>query len=70
MIPVCLNTFLLIINVSRHRLNRLAKLAYEDKPVIENRDGFHRKITFEAQKKAVSDFLNKLEYSEGPLLPQ
>ena len=63
--PVCLKTFLLITGVSRFRLNRISKVAHKENPIQENLGGFRKSEYFKNQWKIVSDFLNRLEYSES-----
>lgn len=66
LIPVCLNTFLGILNVSRFRLNLLAKRYYESGQLpYETRGGFRKIDRYEPKKQSVMDFINRLKCVES-----
>lgn len=66
LVPVCLKSFVGILNISRFRLNLIAKKYYETGQFpCEARGGARRTDLFEEKKRAVMDFLNNLKCVES-----
>lgn len=62
LVPVCLDSFLKILNVSRFRLNILAKHYYATGQLPHERRGGDRKSTeYGPKRESVMNFINKLK---------
>lgn len=64
-VPVCLNTFLRVLNISRFRINRITRQHFCDGQIKENRGGFRNREKFERKTKSVVQFLEKLQFVEA-----
>nr|CAH7712814.1 unnamed protein product [Callosobruchus chinensis] len=65
-VPVCLDTFLKILHVSRFRLNILSKNFYATGQLpCERRGGDRKSIEYAPKKESVMNFLNKLKCVES-----
>nr|CAH7753285.1 unnamed protein product [Callosobruchus chinensis] len=66
LVPVCLDTFLKILHVSRFRLNILSKNFYATGQLpCERRGGDRKSIEYAPKKESVMNFLNKLKCVES-----
>lgn len=66
LVPVCLDTFLKILNVSRFRLNILSKRYYATGQLpSEKRGGDRKSNEYRPKKESVMSFLNKLKCTES-----
>lgn len=64
-VPVCLKTFLGILNISRFRINRITKEFHTHGYIEEKRGGFKKHEEFKAKKESVMTFINSLQCIES-----
>lgn len=65
LVRVCLKCFVGILNVSRFRLNRIAK-SYHDKGYVEEkRGGFKSAVKYQELKDCVMEFINRFQINES-----
>lgn len=64
-VPVCISAFLRIVNVSKARLNTIAKKVYNDGFVSDARGGFKQAARYDKQKDDIMSFIRSLKTKES-----
>lgn len=65
MVPVCLKTFLGVLNVSRFRINNIMKTFYDTgNLMVEKRGGDRVSNKYKDKNSAVIYFINSLKFTE------
>lgn len=59
-VPVCMESFKNILNLSRFRMNLLTMKNFMNDEINEKRGGFKRRATFEPKRQYVMNFINSL----------
>ncbi|XP_039278564.1 uncharacterized protein LOC120350175 [Nilaparvata lugens] len=64
-VPVCMNSFLSILGVSRFRVNNITNELKKNGEVVERRGGFRKKEKYSTQKISIMNFINTLKCVES-----
>lgn len=64
-VPVCMESFMDILKVSRFRVNSLTKKDFKNEDIIDKRGGFKRQALFGPKKQNVMKFINSLKCLES-----
>lgn len=64
-VPVCMNAFISILDVSRFRVNKITKDFKQTGETVEKRGGFRKADKYNKQKRSVMNFINSFKCLES-----